>query len=82
MYIRAYQSYVMNPSVSRRIHGFGCDTLVGDLVLEKKELHTKKDPTDIVNADRTSRLGNVERGLPRPSRSELPGLVCIERIAP
>ena len=40
MYIHAYQSYMWNVLVSRRIAKFGLQPIVGDLVLPEEEAGT------------------------------------------
>ena len=39
IYLHAYQSYVWNEAVSRRLEKFGRKVLVGDLVIKKEQAH-------------------------------------------
>lgn len=49
MYIHAYQSFVWNQIVSRRISQFGRDVIVGDLVYDGQEEDIINETTDILS---------------------------------
>jgi tRNA pseudouridine13 synthase len=56
MYVHAYQSYIWNNIVSERIRIYGCEPVIGDLIIKDEDsiLNDNEDSVDenfIINSD-------------------------------